>query len=79
MTDGQLRAVSPLTIGELFDAHDNAEAVRKIRVWCDRAVAMDCQHVSEDMCRRREVIKDCAAAVRSLLPAFAGEDGGASD
>lgn len=53
---------------DLFAYVDNAEAVRKIREWCVSAASMTCSHTTEAECRRCEVIKDCALAVRALLP-----------
>lgn len=57
-----------LTIPMTFAAKENAEAVAAIRAWCDSATDMHCSHTTEDECRRREAIKDCASAVRTLLP-----------
>lgn len=58
-----------LTIPMTFAAKANADAVAAIRDWCDSAADMHCSHTTEDECRRCEAIKDCAAAVRTLLPA----------
>lgn len=55
-----------------------AGSIWRIRVWCDAAAAMHCSHTTEAECRRCEAIKDCALAVRSLLPPVPparGEDG----
>lgn len=57
-----------LTIPMTFLAKENAEAVAAIRAWCDSATDMQCSHTTEDECRRCDVIKDCALAVRALLP-----------
>lgn len=57
-----------LTIPMTFAAKENAEAVAAVRDWCDSAVDMHCSHATEDECRRCDVIKDCALAVRTLLP-----------
>jgi hypothetical protein len=43
--------------------------VQKLHAWCDSATDMQCSHTTEDECRRCDVIKDCALAVRALLPA----------
>lgn len=74
MTDGRLSSVSPVTVDELFAAHENAEAIRKIREWCDGAESVACGHVDEEQCRRREAIKDCGLAVRALLPSVSTEE-----
>lgn len=57
-----------LTVEDVFAAGPNAEAVRQLRDWCDSATDMHCSHTTEDECRRCEAIKDCASAVRTLLP-----------
>lgn len=57
-----------LTVEDVFAAGPNAEAMRQIRAWCDSATDMQCSHTTEDECRRCDVIKDCALAVRALLP-----------
>jgi hypothetical protein len=64
----QMSTVGTVSEAELFAAHGNAEAVAKIRAWCDSAAGMTCSHTTEAECRRCEVIKDCALAVRTLLP-----------
>lgn len=49
--------------------NEASESLRAIREWCDTTEAVDCSHESEYVCRRNEVVKDCAKAVRALLPA----------
>lgn len=69
MTDAPISNVHPVTIPELFAAHDNAEAVQKIRDWCISTTAPSCWHDGgEHDCDRCEAIRDCGLAVLSLLP-----------
>lgn len=48
--------------------NDVARSLRAVREWCDDADKVVCSHQSEHECVRCEAIKDCAAAVRTLLP-----------
>jgi len=48
--------------------NEASEALGKVRAWCDDAAAIHCSHTTEAECRRCEAIKDCALAVRALLP-----------
>ncbi len=55
--------------GVVADAINRAaETLTKIREWCDDADKIVCSHQSEHECVRCGAIKDCAAAIRSLLP-----------
>lgn len=51
-------------------------ALRTVREWCDDADKIVCSHQSEHECIRCDAIKDCAAAVRSLLPDVPSEGEG---
>lgn len=68
-----------LTTEHLFAASENYVAVERVRAWCDSAADMTCSHTTESECRRCEVIKDCALAVRTLLPVEAVEEIPVSD
>jgi len=48
--------------------NEASASLRAIREWCDDANKIVCSHQSEHECIRCDAIKDCAAAVRSLLP-----------
>lgn len=63
--------------GVVADAINRAaETVRKIREWCDDADQIVCSHQSEHECIRCDAVKDCAAAVRTLLPDVPSEGEG---
>lgn len=56
-------------LGAVRDAVNEASAsLRAVRDWCDMADQIICSHTSEHECVRCEAIRDCASAIRSLLP-----------
>lgn len=55
---------------------DASRSLRDIRAWCDDADKVVCSHQSEHECVRCETVKDCSAAIRTLLsdgPSSVGE------